>query len=362
MWNEADNFELSDDQWHMTADFDNARQRIYEHINEGECVKSFANHGLSDLCKLPMKARTEFTPRAYPSLSSIRTLMPPEMLQQINPSDKNIYEGPDIFNPSLHPPKGAVDVLSIVEAGPTFQPVLVPQYAHAFYKKPKFETRPKVPVGKGVFLDTYAGDYYCDGTVDSWCDRGNDQSCLMKHHNDGRNGIKFDGYSGWIVMNLPDVLHGFIVVKIETWHPKDYIPKTKGWASINNEVETPQQLLGNTSMSTSIGDEMDIPETLNKSSRALTRTRHLKKKKNQPQPYCDQFQLQIAIDGAITSYNVTEFDKLEKKGHIDRVIETFVLLNDQEYTGGEEKEVEAGIRISGCGRQKTFSLNHVYWA
>jgi hypothetical protein len=361
MWNEAHDFELSDDLWHVTGEFENARQKIQKHVNEGECMKSFAKHGLSDMCKLPMKARTEFTPRAYASSSSIRTLMHPEMLQQINPSEKSVYEGPDVFNPSLHPPKGAVDVLSVVEAGPSFLPVLVPQYSFDFYKKPKFETQPKVPVGKGVFLDTYAGDYFCDGTLDSWCDRGHDQTCLMKHHNDGRNGIKFDGYSGWIVMNFPDVLFGFIVVKIETWHPKDYVPKTKGWDSINNEIEAPQRRLRSTPESNSAGDELDNLETLDNASRALTRTRQLRKK-NRPQPYCDQFLLEVAIDGAITSHNVTEFDELEKKGHIDRVVETFVLLNDREYTGGKEKEVEVGIRISGCGRQKTFSLNHVYWA
>lgn len=355
MWNEASNYELSDDQWHITSDYEKARQKIKEHIDEGECNKSFAKHGLSDLCKFPMQARTEFTPRAFASLSSIRTLMPPQMLQEINPSEHSVYEGPDIFNPSLHPPKGAVDVLSIVEAGPPFQPVLVPQYAFDYYQKPKFDSPPKVPVGKGVYLDTYAGDYYCDGTVDSWCDRGKGQSCLLKHHNDGRNGIKFDGYSGWIVMNLPGVRYGLVVVKIETWHPKDTVPKTKGWSDINNDTQASHRRLR--------GEQMDVVINVaqNAASRDAVSNRRLRKK-NKPLPYCDEFHLDFAIDGTITSYNVTEFDALERRGHLDRVVETFVLLNNRDYTGGQEKEVEAAIRISGCGRLKTFNLNHVYWA
>ncbi|KAG7347364.1 hypothetical protein IV203_016069 [Nitzschia inconspicua] len=350
LWNEASDFTLSDDQWHVSAEYEEARNKIQEHLDEGECNKSFEKHGLSDLCKLPMKARTEFTPRAYASLSSIRTLMPPEMLRQVNPSENSVYEGPDVFNPSLHPPKGAVDVLSIVETGPPFRPVLVPQYALDYYKKPLFETPPKVPVGKGVYLDTHASDYFCDGTVDSWCDRGKDQPCLLLHHNDGRNGIKFDGFSGWIVLNLPGVRHGLIVVKVETWHPKDFIPKTNGWKSINNEVETSHRSLRHST----------TPDIVKVQHNATNNERQLKK--SQPQPYCDQFQLDVAIDGIITSYNVTEFDALERRGHVDRVVETFVLLNDPHYTKGEEKEVETALRISGCGRQKTFNLNHVYWA
>ena len=35
-----------------------------------------------------------------------------------------------------------------------------------------------------------------------------------------------------------------------------------------------------------------------------------------------------------------------------RVVETVSLLADPEFTGGEEKEVELGMRIRGCGKVK----------
>ena len=351
-WKSAKDYKLDDHQWHMTSDYEETRKKVQEHIEEGPCYKKMQAHGLEDVCRLPLKSRTEFTPRAHASLSSIRTLMPPEMLKNVNPSEKSVYDGPDVFNKALHPKKGAVDVLSIVEAGPAFQPVLVPGYAFDYYTKPKFDAPPKVSVGKGVYLSTYAGDHFCDGTVDSWCNRGKSSTCLMSGHNDGRNGLKFDGYSGWTVLNLPEVLYGFVFVKIESWHPKDSVPKTNGWKSINNEGEKMQRQLGSP-QSTNTTQIVDIKDK---------QARRILKKKNKPQPYCNEFQFEYAIDGAITTLNVTEFDEVERKGHIDRVVETFTLLNDRDYSGGKQKEIEVALRITGCGRIKTFSLNTVYWA
>ena len=57
-------------------------------------------------------------------------------------------------------------------------------------------------MGKGYWLDTYAG--LCDGSVDSFCKHQEDQDCLLYNHNDGRNGILMDAYSGWMVTNLPE--------------------------------------------------------------------------------------------------------------------------------------------------------------
>ena len=137
-------------------------------------------------CDDTSQTRTEFTPRAYPSFTNIRTLMLPEMLAHINDPLPNIYSPPDVFNPSLHPPEEDVDVLSIVEAGVPFSLILAPTYAQSAYAKPKFSKPPHVPVGKGVVWDTKSGDAFCDGSLHSFCSRGEDSSCLLSGHNDGR--------------------------------------------------------------------------------------------------------------------------------------------------------------------------------
>lgn len=143
--------------------------------------------------------------------------MPPEMLAEINKPGRNSYEGRDVFNPVLHPPEGAIDVLSIVEAGVDFKSVLYPDY-RSFYRTPTNSKPPFDTIGRGNHLATVAGDEYCDGTVDSTCDRSRGNSCLLSGHNDNRNGIMYHAYSGWLFFNIPDLKYGYISAKIETWH------------------------------------------------------------------------------------------------------------------------------------------------
>lgn len=256
----------------------------------------------------------------------------------INEADANAYSPPDIFNPNLHPPAGEVDVLNILENGVDFNSLLNPDYT-SFYERPSFASPPKLQIGKGISLSTKAGDDFCDGSVDSFCDRGRSNGCLLYGHNDGRNGLLFDGYSGWVVMNLPDVKNGFIVVKMETWHQPGENKATNGWTSVNN----------GSSRLLSIGNQ--------KSYLSSNLTRNLKV---EPAPFCDEFHFEYAIDGKVESLNLTQFES--KRMMVQRVVETVTLLRDVDYTGGVETEVEVAVRITGCERVKTFSLTHVYWS
>lgn len=304
------------------------------------------------MCNTAIKARSEFTPRAYPEFTNIRTLLPPSQAEHMNDPPASIYEAPDVFNPDLHPPAGAVDVLNIVEAGVPFTPILVPDYTH-FYAKPKSEKDPSVPVGKGYYLDTYAG--ICDGSVDSWCRRQEDNKCLLYGHNDGRNGIRMDSYCGWMVTNLPEFKHGFIAVKIETWHPAQSNPKTKDWTSINNERralfnQREEQFLRTPSSSSSQNMEsviFDVEDT----------ERQLKAK---VPDYCPQFRFEFAIDGKITSWDYKKY--MENMGHIQRVVEVLKIVEDPKLTGGVEKEIEFAFRITGCTNEKAMQITHLYWA
>jgi hypothetical protein len=289
--------------------------------------------------------------------------MPPEMAANIDAAEKNVYNAPDVFNPTLHPPLGAVDVLSIVEAGIAFDSILAPSsHAAEFYKKPKFENPPKVPIGKGINLDTQSGDDFCDGSVDSFCSRGIEQTCLLRAHNDGRNGLCIDSYSGWLVLNLPDLKNGFVVVKYESWHQPGKAYKTKGWKSINNEEgrrrqehQEPVEFSDSNYNTTTISSDNRDWEvgSSHKKSRGL---------KNKAPDTCDEFHFEYAIDGKVTSLNRTEWEQRRDMGHIQRVVETLVLLNDPNYTGGEEREVEVAVRVTGCAQAKSFRVSHIYWS
>jgi len=245
----------------------------------------------------------------------------------------------------LHPPAGAVDVLNIVEAGIPFTSVLVPDYTH-FYPKPKFEKNPILPVGKGYYLDTNAG--FCDGSVDSWCKRQADNDCLLYGHNDGRKGIFMDSYCGWMVTNLPEFKHGFIAVKIETWHPSKRNPKTKDWISVNNERRDLYDERG--------GSFLRSSQCMNGTA-CDDEGRQLKAKVPE---YCPEFKFEFAIDGKITSWDHKEY--MEHMGHIQRVVEIVHIVEDPTITGGVEKEIEFAFRITGCKNEKTMQITHIYWA
>jgi hypothetical protein len=328
-WNEADGYNIADESWHVTSLYDNVRKTLSNVTTDpdfGWCQEHEVNE-LDWVCNHPVKARTEFTPRAYPSLSNIRTLMHPEMAALVPDPARPLYEPPELFNPDVHPPPGEVDVLNIVEAGVDFKSTLNPDYAKDYYKIPTFDNTPKIPFGKGVGLSTKAGDEYCDGTADSFCGKGPQDTCLLAGTNDSRNGLVMDGYSGWTVLNIPDLKFGYIALKFETGSPSESNTQTNQWTSENNN-----------SVSNIV--------------------RHLKG--DDPPEYCDEFKFEYAIDGVITSWNKEKF--LGKIHLVQRLVETVTILADPYFTGGVEKEVEIAFRLIGCGRVKTFQVSHIYWS
>lgn len=224
-------------------------------------------------------------------------------------------------------PKGHVDVLAILNNGRTFpgnddgsrRRLSIDQDTRRISRRTVSSNDAIVP-GKGIQLDHPVG--YCDGTFNAVCNRDADNDCLLSGHHDARGGLRFNEYSGWIVMDIPKVKEGLIMIKLETWHQPDKVQVTEGWTSVNNE------------------------------------RRNLKSK---PPEYCEDFHFDFAVDGNITTHDLEQFKEASKQ--IQRVVEVLTMLDDPEYVkDGEEKDVELAIRMRGCGRDKVFSLTHVYWA
>lgn len=246
------------------------------------------------------------------------------MVSKIPLPHPNAYDAPDVFNPALYPPFGEVDVLSIVENGVNFTSFdFAPSYAD-FYNESassvgvcqgaKGSSSCQAP-GDGVTLLTYPGDHMCDGTLNSFCNRGDDNDCLLDGHNFGRGGLRFDSESGWIVMNVPDIRYGYIVLMIESWHRHgDAVPG-----------RTPTKWHPNN-------------------------------------PLCSEFQFEYSIDGKITSLNRHEYE--EKKQGIQHLVEVLTVMENPNFTDGgvNVKNVEVAIRITGCKKDNVFMLTHVYWA
>eukprot|EP00536_Pseudo-nitzschia_multiseries_P015039 jgi/Psemu1/216711/e_gw1.811.19.1 len=350
MWYEANDYELPDDAWHVSSLYDNTRNKLENLSHDiGKC-KEYEEAFSSFMCNHAVKARLEFTPRAFPDYTNLRSIMPPSQLEHINDPPESVYEAPDVFNKDLHPPGGAIDVLNIIEAGEPYTSTLLPDYT-TYYPKPKFEKPPSLPVGKGYFLNTYSG--FCDGSVDSWCNRAASAKCLLYGHNDGRNGILLDSYCGWMVTNLAEFKHGFIVVKIETWHPAKANPKTSEWNSINNErrslyTENDGPYLRSSFNSNQSSGTFEYPDG---DGRLL---------KAKVPDYCPEFKFEFAIDGKVTSWNYDQY--MENMFVMQRVVEVLKIVEDPNLTGGEEKEIEFAFRITGCKNEKVMHFTHLYWA
>ena len=295
----------------------------------------------------------------------MKELIPP-------PHEGKVYEPPDIFNPYLHPPHGEFDVLAIAELGPDFRPVRNPTWAtmEKFYQPAASSASSKfvnLSPGRGVDLDTKGGDYLCDGTYDSFCDRTWSNSCLLSAHNDGRGHMKFDSYSGWILLDLPQVRYGVVIVKFQTWHGSGSNKRTEGWTTVNNEHD------GTFETTTSgekghddegDGEDQSDSNTVEGDINDIDRSRYHRRMwsggdKEIPK-YCDAFEFQYVINGTMTSLTRNEFQS--KLHQVQRVVEVITLLDDPNFTNGEVVDLPVAMRIVGCGRDKVFSLTHVYWA
>lgn len=145
--------------------------------------------------------------------------------------------------------------------------------------------------------------------------------------------------------------HGFIALKIETWHPAKSNPKTSEWNSINNERRELSEKYEGPYLRTSFGSNQSVDNL------AETEGRQLKAK---VPDYCPEFMFEFSIDGKVTSWDKDKF--LENMGVIQRVVEVLKVVEDPGITGGKEKEVEFAFRITGCKNEKVMHLTHMYWA
>lgn len=328
-WNDADNYVLPDDAWHVTDLYNSIQSKVATASEEAPC---FTVALPNSFCRYPVHSRTEFTPRANPMFTSLRSILKqhPDHDQQPPP---NLYDPPDVFLDYMEPPQGATDYLNIIENGLEFVPTRGKRRKVVDYelRPPELPDHSHFEPGKGWFMQAIGAADHCDGTYDSFCGRQASNDCLLYQHNDARSGIMMDSLSGWVVMKLSAVEHGAIVVKMETWHPSGANWKTEGWTCENNECR----------------------------GRMTNGSQHLRQTKATPPELCDQFAFEFAIDGKVTSWNKAVF--LEKEQELQRVMQVWTLMDDPEFAKDGAKDIEVALRMQGCERHNSFLLTHIYW-
>jgi hypothetical protein len=290
------------------------------------------------LCNTPMKAKTQYTPRANFYESALTSIIKPTPDGYVPRNEKtSLYEGPDEHNTCFDIPEGEIDVFNVAtvrrqlsEEG--FRPLSLPDTSRVGYSMNVDTTRyleDSITPGKGwnVWGEPPG---LCDGTYNATCGRYTKSECAMYGHHDGRGAVIGNEFSGWLVMTLKDLKEGVIILKLHTWHTEQDNRETKESTSDDQE----QRRLGQPvdRMLTRSYDTPELP---------------------------DEFVFEYAIDGAITTLTKDQF--LNEKKQLQRVVETITILDDPNFTS-ESKDVEISIRLRGSGKAIFFGVSHVYWA
>jgi hypothetical protein len=361
-WYNAPQHALPDEAWHVTAEYSRIR-KVVANMKDTPCYGlPFSNK----VCEIKFHAKSEMTPRYNPVDTSIRSIIKQGVFVPKVPP--NIYDPPEPHIAAFDAPDDQLDLLSILENGVDFVPNRARQEVLLGYRRPGRHrfladtnatmanassnmpvVEQQLPVrkpitsglepGQGWSISTKSASDNCDGTWDSFCGRSADNDCLFNGHNDVRGGLGFDSYSGWLIVNLYDVRHGVIIVRVEDWWGPGVVYRTQGWKCENGKKDC-----------AAAGGGADANANNNRHARALGENPNK----------CDKFIFEFAIDGKITSWDKAAWDSNRRQ--VQRVASMWQLLNDPKYTNGESKDVELAIRLTGCARETTFGLSHIYWA
>jgi len=346
-WYNTEQFALPDEKWHLTEDYERVRNYVLHNETSSPCRQLL----LPDIiCDVPVRAVSEFTPRYDPASTSIRSIIKEGVyVPQPKP---NLYDPPDVYIPAFDAPDGEIDILSIIENGVQFVPnkarvkALAGDLDPLRHRQLAAGRKPitsNLEPGQGWDLMTKSAADNCDGSWDAFCGRSADSRCLLYAHNDNRGGLKFDSLSGWLIVNLEKVKHGIAFVRMENWIGPNQVATTAGWKCENGKTDCPAAKADD-------GKRRQLREE-QEQQRQLKGTN--------PNIFCADWRFEFAIDGKITSWDLDAFNNQVYSAQ--RVVQLSVLLNDPDYTGGQEKDVELAIRMTGCARDVTFSLSHIYW-
>ena len=360
---------LDDEFWHVTDYYNNIRNKVMNlDPSIGHCHE-IGNDLPSRICNTPMQARSMYTPRANVYETSLTTVIKPAPPDNYVPQNmyQQLYEGPDAHNPCDDIPEDAVDVYAIVSGRRRQRHLSENQTTKKAYlvdeghisRIPHVKTHllnSTMPTVSGrsladdddAIIPGRGWEVYdeppgkCDGEYESHCKRHKSDSCPALGHHDARGMILGNEYSGWLVMELPNVKAGIVVMKVVTERlTPEHSIRTVGWETVNNE-----------SSGRRLVQYDPIPQ-----SRLL---RHLKKEEIKPiDQLPETFLFDFAIDGKITTWNKEEF-----KNHVktpQRVLEFITLLDDPNFTT-TDKTVEVAFRMRGCGRSCVIGISHIYWA
>lgn len=363
----------------MTAYYDNIRRKMKElDPSLGHCYKL---EGVpSRICRTPMKGRTQYTPRANPTETSVSSLVKAAPPGNYLPQNrlKALYDGPDVHNPCFDLPEGAIDVIARINDDTRHRArilkvenITIDSSSLATAKDEDIQTSNLlkndtdiVVPGRGwQIFDEPQG--FCDGSYDSICAKSTFNRCVLYGHHDERGAVLGSEMAGWLVMQLPrdEIKAGLIILKLHTWYEARDNSRTVQWTSVNNQDAL--DALDDKDRKERQGLPLEGNQVKNVNGTEPDNSRKLRKRMYVTPELNDWFQFEFAIDGVITTWNKTEF--LAQKQDLARMVETVTLVDDESFTtrsGSIDKNspLEVAIRLRGCYHRCVFGVTHVYWA
>jgi len=317
----------------------------------GQCYGVQEKNMSTAWCTTSFQSKTEFTPRANPEETSIRSIMKPFGPDASLPEPElNIYDPPDVYNPILGVPDGEVDYLAIIENGVDYVMFNAPQplprptkTGNRLIELTVDDKGENIVPGLGWGINTKSSPNLCNGTYDSFCGRSKDHKCLLYGHNDNRGGLTFDSLSGWGLFTLRGLKEGKVYVKMDSWRKASDNPVTEGWTEENNG-----QGVRSLHSSDSVGQQTG-PGNVRRRA------------KDSNAEFCPDFLLEFAFGDQVVRL---KYDEILGDRHalVQRVVQIWTVLDDPDFTKGETVDIELGIRLRGCDRQHIFWLSTIYWA
>ena len=312
-------FPLADEYWHMGKYIENVQKKITL-LNETaapHCFQLEDNINLPKrLCARKMRGRTEFTPRADPSKTSIRSIID---ISQAPKMPHMLLDGFDVANSIRAIPKGEVDTLEIFdlhgkrrhiqnlpkENVREFSGIEVYNINENLHRAKHIRNTVAIAPGEGWQLLNSLGDE-CDGSLASTisCGRLPLSNCLLEGHQGSRGGIWGNKTTGWLVLNGISTESGFVALNLE----------------IGERNKSRLELLES------------LPDT---------------------------FVIEYAVDGIITSVDKSFFKSSKQS------VPGMTLLNVvNDETINQAKDVSVAIRVKGCADTTAcrIALTHVYWS
>jgi len=352
------------------------------------------------ICNLPLQGRSLWGPRNNPQETSLLTIMRKNDMGDIDPTPAKktgyyvepCYDPPDLPAKWTVPPAsepfapliGGSRMLEVDEEHKSRQLRGVEgketqRRASSIIDRHEYSTVVNRTLAEGddtantATVDKISPGYglnvkwgrigVCDGTSHHWCDKTCESGCLMGGAQDNRGMVCFDGFSGWLVFDVPNVKHGFIGARMEPWHGAEETPITAGWTEENNggkgnydkrgrerqlheEYLEEQRKEGIARMEQEI--EQDIHAEGDPTRRRLGG--------GQSCGGAADYTFEWAINGTIVSWNKAKF--CEHFTRLNYNLDVIKFMDDETQTGN----FELAMRMTNVGRGLAMCISHLYWA